>query len=490
MALVAAALLLVSAAAVAFALVSRRGAERARLELDELANRDLLTGLPNRTVFERDLKRALGDAKRGSRRVSLLLFELNRYGAINETYGHETGDTLMRSVITQMQTALQPDDRLYRYSGPQFGVIYDGVDNTDGLQAKATALQDALRVPFKVDRDSIRLTACVGFTISDASDEKWADVLLDAVIALQEANERGPGTVVSFEIALRSKLNPATAERRLREALEQGQFWLLYMPMVSVWDNRIVGAEALLRWADPDRGMIAPGEFLKALDDTGLIVPVGAWVLREACRQTRAWQDKFGDRDLTVTINVSPRQLGQSDFSDMLAEAINHSGVDPERLCIELTELTSRRDVDAAYTSMRRVKQLGVQLALDDFGTGYSSLSYMRQFQLDVLKIDATFVQGLGEQRSDEAIVQQIIGLAHSLGVTAVAEGVDTELQAETLKSMTCDLAQGYYYSVPQPVDVIERMITKGKVNPGDDQRRKVDWSGGGVPVTPDVLST
>jgi diguanylate cyclase (GGDEF)-like protein len=489
-AILTAVLLLVSLAALVFAVRSQRAASRSRRELGRLEHRDLLTGLPNRTVFEADLRDALAEAGRAGRPIGLLLFELDRYGAVNETYGHETGDTLMRSVIEQIQQSLLPEEQLYRYSGPQFGMIYPDVATSEALEAKVTALQAALDGPFKVERDSIRLSTSVGYTLTSNEPDRWTDALLDAVIALQEANDRGPGTTVRFEVPLRSKLNPATAERRLRDALEQGQFWLLYMPMVSVWDHRIVGTEALLRWADPDRGLISPGEFLKALDDTGLIVPVGAWVLREACRQTRDWHDRFPERDLTTTINVSTRQLGQSDFCDVLADAIATAGVDPEHLCIELTEIMSRRDVDTAYASMYHVKQLGVQLALDDFGTGYSTLAYMRQFQLDVLKIDATFVKGLGQHRGDEAIVQQMIGLAHNLGVTAVAEGVDTELQAETLKGLTCDLAQGYYYSMPQPVDVIDQLLARGKVVPGGDQRPTVDWTGGGVPVSPDVLST
>jgi len=383
------------------------------------------------------------------------------------------------------------DEVVYRYSGPQFAVLYPDVTTTEQARAKAEGVQDTLRTPFRVARDSIRLTASVGFTVTDPGASDWREVLLDAVIALGEANEKGAGSVVNYEISLRDRLNPATAEKRLRAALEQGQFSLLYMPLVRIWDNSIVGVEALLRWADPDRGgaIIAPGEFLKALDETGLIVPVGAWVVQESCRQTAVWMNEFADRDLTTTINVSPRQLAQSDFADMLADAIRGTGVDPERLCIEITEMSMLRDVEAAWRSMRQVKKIGVQLALDDFGTGYSSLAYMRQFELDVLKIEPSFVKALGASREDEAIVQQIIGLAHNLGITAVAEGVDSELQAKTLKSLQCDLAQGYYYSHPQSVDVVERMLRKGKVIPGEAQKKSVDWSGGGVPVSPDVLS-
>ena len=490
MAFAAVGLLLVSAAAIGLALLSTRRARTAKVELDRLTRSDPLTGLPNRVMFEERLAAAVAEARSTNRRIMVLIFELNRYGAINETYGHEIGDSLMRTVVEQMKRA-SPGIVLYRYSGPQFTLIDTNVSTIEVARTRASELQAALASPFKVARDSIRLTASIGFTVADPRPENWRDILLDATIALQEANERGAGSIANFEISLRDRLNPATAERRLRSALDQGQFSLLYMPLVTIWDNSIVGVEALLRWADPDRGgaIISPSEFLKALDETGLIVPVGAWVIHEACRQTALWQQEFAQRDLTTTVNVSPRQFAQSDFADVLEDAIAETGANPERLCIEITETSAVRDIDAAWSSMRLAKKLGVQLALDDFGTGYSSLAYMRQFELDVLKIEPSFVKGLGASREDEAIVQQIIGLAHNLGITAVAEGVDSELQAATLKSLTCDLAQGYYYSQPQPVEVVEAMIRKGKVTPGESQKKSVDWSGGGVRVSPDVLS-
>lgn len=491
MTLLALALLLVSVATIVLAVLSTRRAARVGAELDRRAKADTLTGLPNRIVFEADLEGAVEEARRSGRRLTVLMFELNRFAVINETYGHEIGDDLMKSVVSQIK-GVNPAEALYRYSGPQFGIICDGIATAEAARAKANALQGSLSVPFKVARDTIRVTASIGFTVTDPGPRSWSEVLEDAVVALREANERGVGSVVAYEMSQRGRISPATADKRLRTALEQGQFSLLYMPLVTLWDNSLVGAEALLRWADPERGgaIIAPGEFIKALDETGLIVPVGAWVLGEACRQTARWQEEFAGRDLTTTVNVSPAQLAHPDFPEILSAAIADSGADPERLCLEITEMTVIRDVEAAWASMREVKKLGVQLALDDFGTGYSSLAYMRQFELDVLKIEPSFVKGLGSSREDEAIVQQIVGLAHSLGMTAVAEGVDSAIQAETLKSLTCDLAQGYYYSQPQPVDVVERMIRKGKVTPGEAQKKSVDWSGGGATVAPDVLSS
>jgi EAL domain-containing protein (putative c-di-GMP-specific phosphodiesterase class I) len=252
------------------------------------------------------------------------------------------------------------------------------------------------------------------------------------------------------------------AERRLRQALDNGEFRLYYQPIVSLWTKRLVGVEALLRWNDPDRGMVRPEEFVSALEETGLIVPIGQWIIDEVCQQSRRWTEMHPDRPpLNIKFNVSARQLAQANFVDHVRQALESSGAAPDRICLEVTEGALMYDVASAWSTLRACKQLGVSLALDDFGTGYSSLSYLRQFDLDLLTIDKSFVDELSHSREDAVIVEHIIGMAKALGIVTVAEGVETEEQVALLRSMNCDLAQGYYFSHPQPPDVIAHLMER-----------------------------
>lgn len=473
-------LLGLAAVSIVAAVLAHRAAERARLEVAEATRLDPLTGLPRREGLVELLQPVLDQAAGSGARVTVLLFELNRFAVVNDLHGPETGDALLVAIAEKVRAGLNPGDRLGRYGGPTFVVISPGAGNAGEAEALARSIQRAISTPFNAGTNQLRILATIGWTVTGGKAATAEEVLADAVLALQEAAERGPGTLLPFEMSLRQKLSPATAERRLQHALEADQFWLMYMPVVDMADNRIVGVEALLRWADPEHGIINPAEFLRALEDTGLIVPVGNWVVEEASRQTRIWQDRYPDRDITTTVNASPRQLSSDDFVNALLRAVDATDVDPGRLCIEITEGAELHDIEETWRRLRLVKNRGVQLALDNFGTGYSSLRYIRLFQLDVLKIERSFVQGLGQTREDQAIVQQMIGLAHNLGLTPVAEGVDTAQQAEVLRSLSCDLAQGYFYSKPQPLEVIERMIERGRLRPGEGARARIDWSGGG----------
>jgi EAL domain-containing protein (putative c-di-GMP-specific phosphodiesterase class I) len=265
-----------------------------------------------------------------------------------------------------------------------------------------------------------------------------------------------------FDRSLRDSVTPSTAERRLREALENGEFRLYYQPIVSLWTKRLVGAEALLRWNDPARGMVNPEQFLPALEATGLIVPIGNWILERVCFQSRAWQEMFPDRPaLNLKLNVSPRQLAQATFVDHLRDCLDRSKADPHRISLEFSEGALLYDSKSATSTLKECKELGVSLALADFGTGFSSLSYLRRYSLDLLQIDKTFIDGIGPSREDEIIVEHVIGMAKALGIVTIAEGVENEGQVEALRTMQCDLAQGYYFSHPQPPDVISHLLER-----------------------------
>jgi EAL domain-containing protein (putative c-di-GMP-specific phosphodiesterase class I) len=286
------------------------------------------------------------------------------------------------------------------------------------------------------------------------------DVLSSADAAMYEAKDRGTGTFAFVDHSRQQHAGRRTRQdKELREALDTHQFVLHYQPIVAVSDASMVGAEALIRWQHPTRGLVFPGDFIPDLEDSGLIVPVGAWVLEEVCRQTRVWQDQFPDRNFAVKLNVSASQLGQSNFADVFSDALRNTGVRPDRICFEITESALMRDVAGAWTTLRQAKERGIALALDDFGTGYSSLNHLRRFNLDYLKIDKSFVDGLGTSQEDTAIIEHVIGLSHALGLKVVAEGIEEEAQYRALKDLDCDYAQGYFFSRPQPEEVITRLL-------------------------------
>jgi EAL domain-containing protein (putative c-di-GMP-specific phosphodiesterase class I) len=278
--------------------------------------------------------------------------------------------------------------------------------------------------------------------------------------AMYEAKNQGTGRFVVVDHGREQKPGRhARQDKELRDALAAEQFVLHYQPVVAVSDASMVGAEALIRWNHPDRGLVFPGEFIQDLEDSGLIVPVGTWVLEAVCRQAREWQDEFPDKQFRVKVNVSASQLAQTDFGDVITAALRKTGVRPDRICFEITESALMHDVAGAWAMLRQAKDRGITLALDDFGTGYSSLNHLRRFNLDYLKIDKSFVDGLGETKEDTAIIEHVIGLAHALGLKVVAEGIEQQAQYQELRRLECDFAQGFFFSRGQPAEVITRLL-------------------------------
>ncbi|MDZ7732805.1 MAG: bifunctional diguanylate cyclase/phosphodiesterase [Acidimicrobiia bacterium] len=430
-------------------------------ELQQRRQLDTLTGLPNRRALDDLLDPLLAEARRNNARVAVLAVGLRGLGHLDDTYGHEVADALLTAAARQLRSSLRPEDVLVRVGGPRFVAACADVTDPDQAVQRATSLLAAVQRTYEVGADRLRLRASAGVTLTDQATTSVDDVLLDANVALDRALDEGQGAVQLFDHTMRSTRTPSTTEHQLREALDRGEFWLLYQPVVSLADSRIVGVEALLRWADPDRGLENPASFLPTLDDTGLIVPVGGWVLDEAARQSRAWQDDLPDLELTTTVNVSPRQLAQSDFVDSIRAALDGSGVEPGRLCIEIAEGPVVQEPEEVWATLRRVKELGCQLALDDFGAGYTSLQHLRQFRLDTLKIARVFVAGVATRDEDAAIVEHVIGLTRALGMRAVAEGVEDEDQRATLADLGCEVGQGFLYSTPQPAEIVTGLLVQ-----------------------------
>jgi diguanylate cyclase (GGDEF)-like protein len=446
--------------ATVFAVRRYHDAAAIRDTLDRIANHDPLTGLPNRRFLGDGFETMLTRMRAVHGRVAVLFIDLNGFKAVNDTYGHEIGDQLMVALAERLRQAVGPDDVIVRYGGDEFVAFCPDVTNAPSAERIARRLIRTIEAPYERGDETLQLSASIGIAITEERCTRPDEVLQDADAALYQAKALGSGRYALFDRSMRDTITPSSAERRLREALENGEFRLFYQPIVSLWTKRLVGVEALLRWQDPARGVVGPDAFVPALESTGLIVPVGQWIVEEVCRQTRRWQDEFPDRPpLNVKVNVTARQLVQNDFVPHLKHAIEVSGADPDRLCLEITEGTLMFDVDASWAALREAKQLGLTLALDDFGTGYSSLTYLRRFSLDLLKIDKSFIDGLGHAREDETIVEHVIAMAKALGIVTVAEGVETEAQVEQLRALNCDLAQGYWFSHPQPPHVIDQLM-------------------------------
>ena len=453
-------LLAVPVATTIFSFRRYRDASLARRELAKLSMHDSLTGLPNRRSlpawFQRGAARALEDASH----MAVLFVDLDHFKAVNDTFGHDIGDQLLIEVAQRLRNAVRPSDRIVRYGGDEFVILGNDVVTTQAATRLAERVIESLEAPFELDGQHIEISASVGIAVVGAHSGSMDAVLSSADAAMYEAKNQGTGKFVVVDPGREQQPGRRSRQdKELREALAAGQFVLHYQPVVAVHDASMVGAEALIRWNHPERGLVFPGEFIQDLEDSGFIVDVGAWVLEEVCRQAREWQDAFPDKHFKVKLNVSASQLAQPDFGDVITAALRKTGVRPDRICFEITESALMHDVAGAWAMLRQAKDRGITLALDDFGTGYSSLNHLRRFNLDYLKIDKSFVDGLGQSQADTAIIEHVIGLSHALGLKVVAEGIEQDGQYQELKRMGCDLAQGFFFSRGQPAEVITRLL-------------------------------
>jgi diguanylate cyclase (GGDEF)-like protein len=424
---------------------------------------DALTGLPNRTLLYDRLCRALAAGRRDSSRLAVLFLDLDGFKRVNDTYGHEAGDELLVAVARRIAEVVRGEDLLARVGGDEFVVVCEGVASATDAESIAERLALALGAPLFLSGDrAFSVRASIGIALADyqATPES---LLRDADAAMYRAKADGRGRHVTFDPVMRADVQLKVAmESRLRQALERGEFTLHYQPVFSLAGRRLAGFEALLRW-NSDVGRVSPAEFVPRLEETGLIVPVGAWVLEEACAQAVRWQGRTPE-PLTMAVNVSTCQLAQPDYAESVTRILARTGIPPSQVCLEITEAALMDDVVSAWSTLRRLKGLGVQLAIDDFGTGYSSLSYLKSFALDVLKVDQSFVRGLGQSVEDTAIVGAVVTLADALGLDVVAEGVETPDQLAALEAMGCGYVQGYYFARPEPPEVIERLLAAAPV--------------------------
>lgn len=436
----------------------------ARQHLDYLAHFDTLTGLPNRELASDRIHQALAQAHRSGNNVAVLFVDLDNFKHVNDSFGHGVGDQLLKVVATRLQECVREGDTLARLSGDEFLVM---LPNIEGAQAAAIVAQkvlDALAPPCTLDNQEIFTGASIGISIFPVDAANMDDLLRTADTAMYHAKSVGRNVYQFFTSGMNTAARRYTdLEHALRRALERNEFELHYQPQVSLKNGEIVGVEALLRWKNSDYGQVSPAEFIPIAENTGLILPIGEWVLKTACKQGKRWAD-MGYGYLRVAVNLSARQFRDRNFIQTLANILHETILPLSMLELELTESMMMEDIDTVVPQLNKIKTMGIRISIDDFGTGYSSLSYLRQFPIGMLKIDQSFVRDVSHNPDAAAIARAIINMAHSLRLDVIAEGVETEEQLEFLKHHQCNEIQGYLFSKPLPEEQLTSLLREGRL--------------------------
>lgn len=430
-------------------------------ELHHLALHDALTDLPNRALILDRITQMLARARRDHTPVAVLFLDLDNFKDVNDTLGHAAGDQLLNSVAARLVSALRQEDTVGRLGGDEFVVLAEGSSLAAGAEMVAERILDVLATPFEIAGSDAPLSVTTSIGIAEGARATPGELLRDADIALYQAKAAGKKCAVVFAPAMQEAVDDSRIlEMDLNGALEADQFFLLYQPTFDLSSGAFTGVEALLRWRHPTRGVIQPDDFISALEANGLIVPVGRWVLEEACQQGATWQRQ--GHDVTVSINVSAKQLERDQIISDVHAALTSSGFDPRLCVLELTETTLMHNVEDTVGRLTLLKALGVRVAVDDFGTGYSSLSYLRQFPVDVLKIDRSFVSGISETSEAVALVHAMVQLGKALGLETVAEGVENDGQRVQLAAENIDTGQGFLFARPLDVEAVNRLLDSG----------------------------
>ena len=442
--------------------------KEAQERIEFLAHHDPLTGLPNRLLLRDRVAQALAQALRMQNRVALMFLDLDRFKTINDSLGHPVGDALLKEVVERLRTCVRDTDTICRQGGDEFIILLNDVRDSEAVSRIAEKIHLRMTEPVLVGKHQLSTSFSIGIALGpdDASD--FDTLLQKADTAMYHAKEAGRNSHRFFtEQMNRQVVEHLTLENKLRRALDNREFVLYYQPQIDLAEGRIVGVEALIRWNSPEDGLVSPGRFIPVAAASGLIAPIGAWVLREACRQARAWQDA-GLPPFVVAVNLSAMQFKRPDLINTVINALVLADLDSQWLELELTESILIQDAESTVDSVRRLKALGVKLSVDDFGTGYSSLAYLKRFAVDKLKIDQSFVRDLGHDPEDSAIVRAIVQMAHSMKLTTIAEGVETQELADLLRLFHCDEAQGFWLAKPLPADELEAFVRARMKVPGD----------------------
>jgi diguanylate cyclase (GGDEF)-like protein/PAS domain S-box-containing protein len=429
---------------------------------------DPLTGLPNRALFADHVKLTIARAKRApSRHFAILFCDLDRFKIINDSLGHMVGDQLLAEVARRLEKCLREGDTVARVGGDEFTILLEDLMDEAEAEAVANRIQQEVSAPILLDGREVYTTMSIGLVTGSGESRDPEDLLRDADTAMYRAKSLGKARHVIFDQTMHaSAINLLQIETDLRKALDKGQFFLQYQPIVSLDDFRVCGFEALIRWHHPERGLISPLDFIPIAEDTGQILAIGEWALNEACRQMHRWETAYPvAAPLFISVNLSCKQFNHPLLIEQVAEVIKRTRISPRRLKLEITESAVMDNIDSATSMLRQLRDIGVQLAIDDFGTGYSSLSYLHKFPIDTLKIDRSFVTRMAENPENIEIVRTIILLAQVLGMDVIAEGVETKEQLKILRDLKCEYGQGYYFSRPATAPDVEKIIIETDVN-------------------------
>lgn len=432
-------------------------------QLSHQALHDSLTKLANRVLFRNRVEHALSRTERSSQLVAVMFLDLDDFKSVNDTLGHEAGDTLLISVAERLMACLRPSDTVARLGGDEFAVLIENVNHPEEVTFIAERLNDVLRESFLLAGKEMFVQTSIGIVFSNAKRENIDDLLRNADVAMYKAKSQGKDRYVIFEDKMREDMMARVEfEADLRRAIEQKEFVVHYQPIINLHSEQITGMEALVRWNHPRHGLIPPLEFIPIAEETNLIIPLGQWVLEEACRQARYWQTKHIDKkNLSVTVNLSNKQVQEENLVEQVAFALIQSNLPAQNLILEITESTMLQNSEATIKKLTGLKNLGVKLAIDDFGTGYSSLSYLQQFPVDVLKIDKSFIDKINQGTGGAAVTRAIITMSETLHLKTIAEGIETGEQNTTLQNLGCEFGQGYHFSRPLTKEAMDEFLTR-----------------------------
>ncbi|WP_051180705.1 EAL domain-containing protein [Thermithiobacillus tepidarius DSM 3134] len=440
--------------------------EQAEESLATMAYYDILTGLPNRTLLQDRLAQSIAHSRRQGLSMAVLFLDLDGFKQINDTLGHEAGDQFLVEVAARLREHLRAGDTVARLGGDEFVLVVDDVAQDEEVAPLAERILEALARPVLLAGQELFVTTSIGISVFPRDGEDVTTLLKHADTAMYQAKAQGRNRYQFYTPAMNAEVvKRLTLSNQLRRALERDEFCLHYQPQVDTASGRVLGVEALLRWQHPERGLVAPGDFIPLLEETGLIVPVGEWALHSACAQASAWQ-RQGFAGLRIAVNLSGRQFRQQHLLRTVAQALDSSGLRPEHLELELTESLLMQDPVSAAAVLQALTAMRVSVALDDFGTGYSSLNYLQRFPIHTVKIDRAFVADILENPRDRAIITAIITMAHSLGLKVVGEGVETAGQLDLLRQLRCDEVQGYYFSRPLAADQLPAFLEASTLMP------------------------
>lgn len=430
--------------------------------INYMANYDDLTGLPNRDLFRDRLQQAIAQAQNSHQMLAIILLRLNRLKRINDTLGYHTGDVLLRNAAQRFASCMSDNDILARLGSNTFAIVQTHLRTVDDIVTLAEKICDASARTFTINQQEISTGASLGIAIYPNDSTNVEHLVSYADTAMHQAQRQG-SNYQFYSADINNSLQERLAlENELYYALDRGELLLHYQPQVSLHSGRIIGVETLIRWQNPTRGLVSPAKFIPIAEETGLIVPIGEWVLRTACAQSLAWQAQ-GFPALKIAVNLSARQFKQQNLVETVTQVLDATGLDPNYLELELTESLMVDNIQQSINIMQQLHNMGIVLSVDDFGTGYSSLNYLKRFPIHTLKIDQSFVRDLVVDSDDAAIVDAIISLAHSLNLSVIAEGVESQEQLDYLQTKGCDEVQGYYFSRPLPANIFTQLLQEGK---------------------------